>query len=152
VNILFDHNMPQRLRRYLRDHQVTTTQQMGWEELVNGDLLRAAADGGFDLLLTLDKKIEYEHNLGRLPLPVVLFGMARTAMTSPRPHPPDALGGTVIADLVGHHARRHRRTHHRPAPETVIGLPRGGSSRGPCRRPVPVRRQDRPETDAAAIA
>ncbi len=36
-------------------------------------LLRAAADGGFDLLLTVDKKMEHEQNLQRLPLPIVML-------------------------------------------------------------------------------
>ena len=80
MKILFDHNTPQRLRRHLRDHAVTTTRQMQWEELANGLLLRAAADEPFDLLLTLDKKMEYEHNLTALPLPIVLFGTPKTAM------------------------------------------------------------------------
>ena len=91
MNILFDHNMPQRLRRYLRDHDLTTTQQMLWEELANGRLLRAAAGEGFDVLLTLDKKMEYEHNLGELPLPIVLFGMPLTSMTDLIPQVPTLL-------------------------------------------------------------
>ena len=64
---------------------------MLWEELANGRLLRAAAEEAFELPLTLDKKMEYEHNLGGLPLPIVLFGMPRTSLTDLIPHIPALL-------------------------------------------------------------
>lgn len=95
MNILFDHNMPQRLRRYLRTHPITTTRHMHWEELANGRLLRAAAGAGFDLLLTLDKQMEHEQNLADLPLPIVLFGLPRTAMADLVPLVPPLL--TLLA-------------------------------------------------------
>jgi hypothetical protein len=36
---------------------------MGWETLINGDLLRAAEEAGFDILITCDRNIPYQQNL-----------------------------------------------------------------------------------------
>jgi hypothetical protein len=45
---------------------------MGWSGVKNGDLLqRAAAD--FDALTTVDKNLQHQQNLSRLPLSVVLL-------------------------------------------------------------------------------
>jgi hypothetical protein len=46
---------------------------MRWESFANGILLKAAADAGFEALLCIDKKIEYEQNLKSLPLPVIVL-------------------------------------------------------------------------------
>jgi hypothetical protein len=73
LKILFDHNVNRKFRRYLIGHEIQTTRQRGWEQLVNGALLRSAAEAGFDLVLSLDKKSEYEQNLTALPIPVVIL-------------------------------------------------------------------------------
>lgn len=71
--LLFDHNVDRRFRRQLPGHEIKTAREMGWDKLENGDLLRAAADGGFEALLSVDKKIEHEQNLESLPLPVIVI-------------------------------------------------------------------------------
>jgi hypothetical protein len=46
---------------------------MGWAELENGQLLRAAEDAGFELMVTCDQNISYQQDLrGRRLAPVVL--------------------------------------------------------------------------------
>ena len=39
---LFDHNVPHKLRHSMIAHEVKMADEMGWAELGNGDLLRAA--------------------------------------------------------------------------------------------------------------
>ena len=46
---------------------------MGWEDYSNGRLLAAAADAGFEVMLTVDKSIRYQQNTDLLPLTVVLM-------------------------------------------------------------------------------
>jgi hypothetical protein len=41
---------------------------MGWHELRNGDLLRAAERDGFDVLITSDKNIRHQNRLGGLKI------------------------------------------------------------------------------------
>ena len=61
--ILFDQATPVPIRPYLAGHTVRTAAQEGWDRLKNGDLLAAAEEAGFDILLTTDKNIRYQQNL-----------------------------------------------------------------------------------------
>jgi hypothetical protein len=76
--ILFDHGTPRGLAHELPGHTVSTAKQMGWEQLNNGDLLKAAEEAAFDLLLTTDQRIRYQQNLtGRKILILVLSGTTK---------------------------------------------------------------------------
>lgn len=46
---------------------------MGWETLRNGELLRAAADGGFQAVIVADKKLEHEQNLATPPIAMIVL-------------------------------------------------------------------------------
>ena len=50
------------LRRSLAPHEVATAYELGWSNLVNGDLL-AAAEGKLEALVTTDKNLRYQQNL-----------------------------------------------------------------------------------------
>ena len=64
--------------RELSGHAVSTAKEMNWEQLSNGDLLKAAEDAGFDLLLTTDQRIRYQQNLtGRRIAILVLSGTTK---------------------------------------------------------------------------
>ena len=49
------------LRRSLIPHEVATAFELGWSNLVNGDLL-AAAEGKLEALVTTDKNLRYQQN------------------------------------------------------------------------------------------
>ena len=53
--IIFDQATPLPIRPYLEQHTVRTAAQQGWDKLSNGDLLTAAEEAGFDILLTTDR-------------------------------------------------------------------------------------------------
>jgi alkanesulfonate monooxygenase SsuD/methylene tetrahydromethanopterin reductase-like flavin-dependent oxidoreductase (luciferase family) len=53
--ILFDNGTPAPLRHALNGHTVVEAIERGWDRLVNGELIAAAEEAGFDLLLTTDK-------------------------------------------------------------------------------------------------
>lgn len=61
--ILLDQNVPLGLRRSLSPHEVVAARQMGWSRLSNGELIRAADENGFDILITCDRNIPYQQNL-----------------------------------------------------------------------------------------
>jgi hypothetical protein len=63
MRILFDNGTPRGLARFLSGHVVEEARSRGWEELVNGELIDAAEEAGFDLILTTDKNIQYQQNL-----------------------------------------------------------------------------------------
>jgi hypothetical protein len=64
MRIIFDQATPVPIRDYLEGHTVRTAAQQGWDRLRNGELLTAAEEAGFDVLLTTDKNMRYQQNLG----------------------------------------------------------------------------------------
>jgi len=68
---LLDVNMPRQLRGLLAELGIPaeTANARGWGTLVNGQLLEAAADSGFDCLLTRDRLFgeSVSKNLKRYP-------------------------------------------------------------------------------------
>src|SRR5204863_9381481 len=63
MKILLDVCTPVQVRQALPGHQVHTAVKMGWGELENGDLLRPAEAGGFELLIICDKNLRHQQNL-----------------------------------------------------------------------------------------
>jgi hypothetical protein len=74
MRILFDHGTPSPLRSSLTGHSITRTQDLGWDRFNNGELLTAAEQAGFDLLLTTDKNIRYQQNLAGRKIAIVVLG------------------------------------------------------------------------------
>jgi hypothetical protein len=73
VRILLDEDLPRRLRRQFPGHQVRTVQQQGWGGVGNGELLRRAADAGFEILLTADQNLIYQQNVAGSAIGVVVL-------------------------------------------------------------------------------
>jgi len=73
VLILLDEDLPRRLRRQFPGHQVRTVQQQGWGGVGNGELLRRAADAGFEILLTADQSLIYQQNVAGSAIGVVVL-------------------------------------------------------------------------------
>lgn len=63
MRILLDNGVPEGLRKHLPPHLVLAAKTFGWQTLENGDLIAAAEENGFDLLITNDKSIRYQQNL-----------------------------------------------------------------------------------------
>lgn len=82
--ILFDQATPVPLIPYLEGHQVRTAAQQGWDKLKNGDLLGAAEEAGFDLLLTTDRNMPYQQNLAGRKIAVMI--LSRQQWPQLRPH------------------------------------------------------------------
>ena len=77
MRILFDHGTPLPLRSFLTGHSITRTQDMGWDRLSNGELLTAAEQAGFELLLTTDKNIRYQQNLAGRTIAIAVLGTSQ---------------------------------------------------------------------------
>ncbi|MBI2799517.1 MAG: DUF5615 family PIN-like protein [Gammaproteobacteria bacterium] len=72
MRLLLDEPLPSRLRRLLLAHSVTTVVEMGWGGVKNGKLLQLASQK-FDAFLTADKNLEYQQNLAKLPIAVIVL-------------------------------------------------------------------------------
>jgi hypothetical protein len=71
--VLFDHSVPAPLSPFLVGHAITEARERGWDTLSNGDLLAEAERAGFDIFVTADKNIQYQQNLARRSIAVVVL-------------------------------------------------------------------------------
>jgi predicted nuclease of predicted toxin-antitoxin system len=62
MRVLLDECVDPRVRHLLVPHEVRTVHEMGWGSLEDGPLLNSA-DGVFEVLLTIDRGIEFQSNL-----------------------------------------------------------------------------------------
>ena len=76
-NYRLDEQLPRQLARYLVEHDVRTVQQENWAGLKNGVLLSKAEAAGFSVLLTGDQNLEYQQNLAKRNIGVVVLCAAK---------------------------------------------------------------------------
>jgi hypothetical protein len=74
VNVLFDQGTPVPIRAFLVGHDVRTAAQERWDSLSNGELLQAAEEAGFQVLLTTDKNLRYQQNLADRRIAIIVLG------------------------------------------------------------------------------
>ena len=74
MRILFDHGAPAPLISFLTGHTVTKAKDAGWDRLVNGELLKAAEEAGFEVLITTDKNMVTQQNLKGRAIAIVVLG------------------------------------------------------------------------------
>ena len=72
MHILIDECLPKKLKQELGGHTVFTVQEKGWSGIENGDLLRVA-EKECDVWVTADKNVEYQQNLARFDIAVVVL-------------------------------------------------------------------------------
>ena len=73
MRVLFDQGTPAPLRNGLPLHSVETAHERGWATLRNGDLLQAAENAGFDVMVTTDQNLQYQQNLTARRIAVVVL-------------------------------------------------------------------------------
>ncbi len=61
------------MRRHLLRHDVATAAEMDWSQLTNGELLAAATEAGFEVLVTTDQNLRYQQNLKDRKIAVVVL-------------------------------------------------------------------------------
>jgi len=90
MRILLDESLPRRLSRELAGHSVRTVSEVGWSSVENGELLRRAA-GKFDVFVTADQNLQFQQNLGALPLTVITLVARTNKLEELRPLVPELL-------------------------------------------------------------
>ena len=63
MKVLLDESVPVQVRGALAGHDVSTVGALGWKGRENGDLLAAAEQAGFDVLIIADKNLRHQQNL-----------------------------------------------------------------------------------------
>lgn len=72
MRILLDESLPHDLAALISGHHVSTVRDEGWTSVKNGKLLSLAALK-FDAFITADRNLEFQQNLAKLPLSVVVL-------------------------------------------------------------------------------
>jgi len=91
VRILIDHNLDWRLKHYLPGHEARTVVELGWSDLLNGELLDRATDAKFDVLLTGDSNIKHQQNLSSRPIAVLILRARNNRLTTHIPMMPEVV-------------------------------------------------------------
>jgi predicted nuclease of predicted toxin-antitoxin system len=76
MRILIDECLDPGIRDVLAEHQVTTVGEANWQSTADNQLIQLAA-GNFDVLLTLDRGFEFQHNLKKLSFGIVIVHLSR---------------------------------------------------------------------------
>lgn len=80
MRILLDEQLPRQFAKHLVGHEVRTVQQESWAGLKNGDLLAAAEAAGFSVLLTGDQSLQFQQNIAKRRLSVIVLRSASNTL------------------------------------------------------------------------
>lgn len=90
MRVLLDECVPRGLRDDLPGHEVKTVAEAGWAGVKNGELLRLAASQ-FDLLITVDRNLEYQQSFTGLSLALIVVHAPSNDIAVLRPLMPNVL-------------------------------------------------------------
>jgi hypothetical protein len=72
MKLLLDECIDRRLIREFEGFDIKTVPQMGWAGVKNGKLL-ALAQSEFDIFITVDRNLQFEQNLPKFDLAVIVL-------------------------------------------------------------------------------
>jgi uncharacterized protein DUF5615 len=84
VRLLLDEHLPVDLALELAGHDVDTVVGRGWAGIKNGDLLRRMS-GHYDVLITMDRGIEFQQPIAGFPFGVVIAQAVSNRLQHLRP-------------------------------------------------------------------
>jgi hypothetical protein len=90
MRLLLDEHLPVGLSAELHGHAVDTVSGRGRTGIKNGELLRRIT-GQYDVLVTMDRSIEFQQRLSTLPFGIVLVRARSNRMQDLRPFVPSIL-------------------------------------------------------------
>ena len=92
--LLLDECVPRKLKDHLPGHDCITVPEAGWAGKKNGELLSLAEEAGFQVFLTLDRGMEYEQNMTRRRIAVIMVAAQLSRLSDLLPH-----AGEILATL-----------------------------------------------------
>ena len=90
MRVLLDEQLPVDLAKELSGHSVDTVTGHGWAGIKNGELLRRM-QGQYDVLVTMDRGIEFQQHIAVLPFAIVIVRAPSNRMQDLRPLVPSIL-------------------------------------------------------------
>jgi hypothetical protein len=98
MRLLLDDHLPIGLAAELPGHTVDTVSGRGWIGIKNGDLLRRMS-GQYNVLVTMDRAIEFQQRISTLPFGIVLVRARSDRMEDLRPLVPSILSTIAAVNL-----------------------------------------------------
>lgn len=90
MKILLDECLPVGFRHSFPDHDVHSAEWAGFKGMKNGNLLRAAEDAGYDVVLTTDQGIPHQQNPAERRISVLVLCAATNKIDDLVPLVPSA--------------------------------------------------------------
>ena len=102
--MLCDESVPRDVAAAVVGHDVATVQGRGWAGAKNGALLRAAREAGYEVLVTVDRNIEYQQNILASGVALVVIRTRSTRVSDLLPAVPALLEAlpAVTAGTITH--------------------------------------------------
>lgn len=103
MRVLLDECLPRKLKRELQGHHVSTVPEMGWAGVKNGALLRLLQTSTIEVFVTVDGNLEYQQNLRRINLALIVLKALDNTIETLRPLAPRilaALQSIQLGDLI----------------------------------------------------
>ncbi len=73
MKTLLDENISVAYQSMLRDAEIFTVYELGWDKLKNGELREQMEQAGFQALVTADKNMPFQQNLSKINFVIVLI-------------------------------------------------------------------------------
>lgn len=91
MRVLLDECVPRKLKSSLIGHECRTVPEEGFAGERNGELLKLAKQAGFDVLLSVDRGIEFQQNLQSRSIAVLLVRERSSRLAELLPQVPEIL-------------------------------------------------------------
>lgn len=91
MRVLLDECLPRNLKCELHGHHGSTVPEMGWAGAKNGVLLRLLQQSTVQVFITVDGNLEYQQNLRRISLSLIVLKAPDNTIETLRPLAPRIL-------------------------------------------------------------
>jgi Domain of unknown function (DUF5615) len=86
MRVLLDECIPKKFKNSLIGHDCSTVPEVGLAGKKNGELLSLAEQSGFDVFLTLDKGLQYQQNLAKRNVAIIIVRARSNRISDLLPH------------------------------------------------------------------
>lgn len=91
MKLLLDECVPRKLKNSFSGHECQTVPEAGFAGKKNGELLHLADRAGFEVFVTVDRGLEYEQNLARHNIAVIVLRTKSSRLVDLIAHVPEIL-------------------------------------------------------------
>ena len=91
MKILLDECVTRHLKPKFFPHEIFTVREMDGSGIKNGKLMTLCVKNNFDMLITVDKNLQYQQNLAKYPIAIIIFNSISVDISQLQNFVPDFL-------------------------------------------------------------